>query len=150
MQSSQRAIHLNPNFAMAYASLGNIYKGLGETSLAMENTKKAYELLDKVSEREQFFIESQHFYIVTGDLEKARQVYELWAPAYPRDFIPPRALGVLYGQLGQHDKALMEDLKSLRIRPSVQQYVNLADSYLNLRSPPGGARDCRRGANEKA
>jgi eukaryotic-like serine/threonine-protein kinase len=144
VQSFQRAIHLDPNFAMAYASLGNIYSGLGENRLAIENTKKAYELVDKVSEREQFFIESHYFHIVTGDLEKARQVYELWAQAYPRDFIPPRALGVLYGQLGQHDKALIEDLKSARIRPSAQQYVNLASSYLNL----GRLQEARATVNE--
>ena len=132
VQSFQRAIRLDPNFAMAYASLGNIYSGMGETSLAVENTKKAYELLNKVSEREQFFIEAHYFYIVTGDLERARQVYELWGQAYPRDYIPPRALGVLYGQLGQHERALTEDLKSMRLRPSAQQYVNSASSYLNL------------------
>ncbi len=132
VQSFERAIRLDPNFAMAYASLGNIYSGLGETSLAVENTKKAYELLDNVSEREQFYIDSHYFQIVTGDLEKARQVYKLWAQTYPRDFIPSRSMGVIYAQLGQYDKALVEDLKSLRLKPDAREYANVVGSYLGL------------------
>jgi eukaryotic-like serine/threonine-protein kinase len=130
--SFERAIRLDPNFAMAYASLGNSYSNLGETNLGADNTRKAYELLGKVSEREQFYIESHYCGIVTGDLEKARQVYELWAQAYPRDFIPPRALGANFGQLGQYDKALVEDLASLRLRPSAPEYANVAFTYLHL------------------
>jgi len=128
----QRAIRLDPNFAMAYALLGNSYSKLGETSLAAENTRKAYEMLGKVSEREQFYIESHYDDIVTGDLERARQVYELWAQAYPRDFIPLRAMGANYGRLGQYDKALAENLASLRLWPSAPEYANVASSYLDL------------------
>ena len=57
---------------------------LGEPNLAAENTRKAYELRERVSELENFYIES-HYYQTTGELEKARQVYELWAQSYPRD-----------------------------------------------------------------
>jgi serine/threonine protein kinase len=128
----QRAIRLDPNFAMAYASLGNSYRVLGETNLATENTRKAYELLGKVSEREQYYIESHYYEIVTGDLEKARQVYELWGQTYPRDFIPSRSMGVIYAQLGQYDKALVEDLKALRLKPEAREYANAAGSYLGL------------------
>ncbi len=128
----QRAIRLDPNFAMAYASLGNSYSKLGEASLGAENMRKAYQLVGKVSEREQYYIESHYYDIVTGDLERARQVYELWAQAYPRDFIPPRALGSNYEQLGQYDKALAESLASLRLRPSAPEYANVASSYLDL------------------
>ena len=140
----QRAIRLDPNFAMAYASLGTSYSNVGETSLAAENTRKAYELLGKVSEREQFYIESHYYGTVTGDLERARQVYELWAQVYPRDFIPPRALGVNYGQVGQYDKALAESLASLRLRPSAPEYANVASSYLNL----GRVQEARATADE--
>ena len=128
----QRAIRLDPNFAMAYASLGNSYRVLGETNLAKENTRKAYELLGKVSEREQYYIESHYYEIVTGDLEKARQVYELWGQTYPRDFIPSRSMGIIYAQLGQYDKALVEDLKALRLKPDAREYANVAGCYLGL------------------
>ena len=67
---------------------GRAIRILGETSLAAENTRKAYELRDRVSEREKFYIESHYYQIVTGDLEKARQGYELWAQTYPRDWSP--------------------------------------------------------------
>ncbi len=129
----QRAIRLDPNFAMAYASLGVDYSNLGETSLASENTKKAYELRERVSEREKFYIESHYQHYVTGDLEKARQAYELWAQTYPRDLVPPNNLGVIYENLGEYDKALAESLEALRLDPgSGASYANLVAHYLYL------------------
>jgi serine/threonine protein kinase/predicted Zn-dependent protease len=128
----QRAIRLDPNFAMAYASLGQSYANLGETSLASENTKKAYELREWVSEREKFYIESHSNDLVTGDLEKARQVYELWAQTYPRDDVPPNNLGVIYRKLGQYDKALADFRENLRLSPDGLSYALLVDDYLHL------------------
>jgi DNA-binding winged helix-turn-helix (wHTH) protein len=81
----QRAIRLDPNFSMAYARLGNCYRMMGEPTLAAENTRKAYELREHVSELEKFYIESHYYQATTGELEKASQVYELWAQSYPRD-----------------------------------------------------------------
>src|ERR1700694_2455630 len=80
----QRAIRLDPKFAIAYTLLGWDYSKMGETSLAAENARKAYELRDRVSEREKLEIESNYHHFVTGDLEKARQTDELWAQTYPR------------------------------------------------------------------
>jgi tetratricopeptide (TPR) repeat protein/predicted Ser/Thr protein kinase len=129
----QRAIRLDPNFAMAYATLGVDYSNLGETSLASENTKKAYELRERVSEREKFYIESHYYHYVTGDLEKARQAYELWAQTYPRDLVPPNNLGVIYENLGEYDKALAESLEALRLGPgSGASYATLVAHYLYL------------------
>jgi tetratricopeptide (TPR) repeat protein len=102
----QRAIQLDPSFAMAYASLGMTDANRGERSLAAENTRKAYELRERVSEVEKFYIESHYYHLVTGDLEKARQIYELWAQCYPRDPLPPYRLGLVYRALGQNDKML--------------------------------------------
>jgi eukaryotic-like serine/threonine-protein kinase len=107
----QRAFSLDPNFAMAYARLGTVYFILGETSRATENTTKAYELREPVSEREKFYIISHYQSYVTGNQEKARQVYELWAQTYPRDMVPPNNLGSIYSMLGQYDKAYAEALK---------------------------------------
>jgi len=129
----QRAIRLDPNFAMAYASLGTSYSNVGETSLASENTKKAYELSDRVSEREKFYIESNYYRVVSGDLEKARQTTELWAQTYPRDETPPTNLAALYDNLGQYDKALSESREALRLAPeSDLSYSNLVSAYLSL------------------
>jgi serine/threonine protein kinase/Flp pilus assembly protein TadD len=128
----QRAIRLDPNFAMAYADLGVSYANLGETTLAAENTRKAYELRERVSEPEKFYIESHYYHIVTGDLEKALQAYELWAQTYPRDPVPPINLGVIYSILGQYDKALAEAREALRLNASGLNYANLTISYLHL------------------
>lgn len=128
----ERAIRLDPDFAMAYAALGAAHRNLGENSLAADNTKKAYELREQVSERERFYIESHYQSFVTGDLEKARQAYELWAQTYPRDFVPRPSLGATYWNLGQFDKALAEFREALRLDPRGLSYAGLVHSYIAL------------------
>jgi tetratricopeptide (TPR) repeat protein len=128
----QRAIQLDPNFAMAYASLGVCYSVFGETSLSEENTQKAYELRDRTSDREKLYIESHYYHFATGNLEKARQAYDLWAQTYPRDFVPLNNLGIIYGDLGEHDKSLAELRESIGLDPSGLAYDNLVTSYLQL------------------
>src|SRR5215469_14956448 len=81
----QRAVSLDPNFAMAYARLGTNYSNLGQTARAAENTRKAYELRERVSEREKLYIVSHYEHFVTGNLEAARKTYELWTQTYPRE-----------------------------------------------------------------
>jgi len=126
----QRAIRLDPNFAIAHSALGVMYSNLGETSLASDSTKTAYELRDRVSERERFLIESSFHYNVTGDLEKARQTYEVWAQIYPRDDVPPSNLGSIYRYLGQHDRALAEKYEAFRLNPDALSYANLVRYYV--------------------
>jgi serine/threonine protein kinase/Flp pilus assembly protein TadD len=129
----ERAIELDPKFAMGYAQLGTTYNNLGERILGAENTRKAYELRTHVSEWEKFYIESHYDHFVTGDLEKARQVYELWAQIYPRDWVPPTNLGVIFQTLGQHDKSLAEFREALRLSPTDSiSYGNLILGYLQL------------------
>jgi eukaryotic-like serine/threonine-protein kinase len=129
----QRAIKLDPNFAMAYTSLAVSYWNLGEPSLAAESARKAYELREQVSEREKFYIESHYYDGTTGNLEKARRNYELWAQTYPRDDVPPDNLNSLYQSLGQYDKALTEAREAFRLDPvSELSYDGLANSYLYL------------------
>ena len=129
----EQAIRLDPNLAIAYASLGTVYHNLGEKELAAENTRRAYELRAKVSEREKFYIESHYFDFVTGDLEKSRQVYETWTQMYPREQIPPLNLGVLYQNLGQYEKSLAEFKQALKLSPNdVLSYGNLVSVLVNL------------------
>jgi eukaryotic-like serine/threonine-protein kinase len=113
----QRAISIDPTFAMAYASLGIGYSSLGETHIAAENTRKAYELREHVSERERFYIEAHYHEVVTRNLEKARQAYELWGQTYPRDPTPPNNLGSIYAHLGQYDVALAKFQEAFRLDP---------------------------------
>jgi eukaryotic-like serine/threonine-protein kinase len=128
----KRAIELDPNFAVAYASLGLVYGNLGQASLAAENIKKAYDLRERVSEREKYRISALYYQNVTGELEQATQVYELWAKSYPQDVVPTGNLGVIYAYLGQIDKSLTASLESQRIAPDATGYFNLVGSYLAL------------------
>jgi tetratricopeptide (TPR) repeat protein len=98
--------------------------------LSAENIKKAYALRDRVSEREKYRISSLYYRTVTGELEQATQVYELWAKSYPQDSIPPGNLGVIYGELGQYEKALAATQEGQRLLPNAIGYSNLADCYL--------------------
>jgi len=91
---------------------------LGEEALAAENIRKAYELREPVSELEKFYIESHYYQATTGALEKARQVYELWAQSYPRDWGRPSAETYVSGMQGQHDKELIESREELRLNPT--------------------------------
>jgi tetratricopeptide (TPR) repeat protein len=69
---------------------------------------------------------------VTGELEQASQVYELWAKSYPQDVVPPGNLGYIYSMLGQYEKGLAATEESQRLAPDATGYANLADSYLDL------------------
>jgi eukaryotic-like serine/threonine-protein kinase len=130
----QHAVRLDPNFAMAYASLGAAYSDTGEPALAAEAARKAYELRGPVSEREKFAIEAEFYFDGSGDLLKARQTAELWAQTFPRDAAPVQRLGFIDNDLGQCDKALAEDLEAVRLDPTHPNSRNnlvLAYMYLN-------------------
>jgi len=103
----QRAIEIDPKFAMAYASLGFTYGLLGQPALSAENNKKAYELRERASDREKFFIAATYETQVTGDLEKALETCELWLQTYPREKNAHGILGAfVYPTLGQYEKGV--------------------------------------------
>ncbi|MGA9803334.1 MAG: protein kinase [Terriglobales bacterium] len=129
---TKRAIELDPNFAMAYVGLAVHYSNLGQASLAAENAKKAYDLRDRVSDRERYRISAFYFQYVTGEVEKATEAYELWAKSYPRDLVPHTNLGFIYSALGQFDKAIAETKASLRLEPTITGYGNLAGDYMTV------------------
>ena len=129
----EEAKSLDPNFAMAYARLSSNYGNTGQTAKAAENARKAYELRQRVSDRERFYIESSYELRMTENYEAARKIYETWAQAYPRDDIPPTNLGVVYMQLGDLEKALSLAQQSLRIAPdNAISYGNVLSGYLGL------------------
>jgi tetratricopeptide (TPR) repeat protein len=131
----QQAIKLDPNFAAAYNQLGVSYSNLGENSLASQNVVKAFVLRERVGEREKLIIQSNYYVTVHGDLEKARQSYELWSQTYPRDVGPHNGLCILYSMLGQYDQALQQCREDLRGEPEAGlAYGNLIYVYLALGS----------------
>jgi eukaryotic-like serine/threonine-protein kinase len=100
----ERALSLDPNFAMAYLRLGQSYQPLGEMDLCAESTRKAYELRERTSESEKLAISSFYELVVTGNLEAARTSYQLWAQTYPKDEEPPESLWITYTFMGDYDK----------------------------------------------
>jgi eukaryotic-like serine/threonine-protein kinase len=130
----KRAIELDPNFALAYDNLGVDYSNLNQPSLAGAYLNKAFDLRERVTEREKFHITSQYYGLAAGDLEKANQIYEMWIKVYPRDDVPYGDLGSNCMILGQYEKAAAQTRESLRIDPtsSVVPYINLGEIYLAL------------------
>jgi len=129
----ERAIELDPNFALAYASLGTAYANLRESDLAKQNYKKAYDLRGRVSAREDYAISAYYYNDVTGDLGKSDQTYELYAQAYPRNWVPHNNLGGNYAALGEWNKALAEGLEASRLNPdSGITYGSVIEFYCRL------------------
>jgi serine/threonine protein kinase/tetratricopeptide (TPR) repeat protein len=129
----RHAIEADPNFAMAYAMLGTTYHNLGEKVLAAQNTKKSYELRGRVSEWEKLYIESHYYHFVTGDLEKARQTYELWQQIYPRENLAANNLGEIYAMLGQYEKAKQKYGEALKLSHGDSlSYSNLVAANVRL------------------
>ena len=128
----QQAIRIDPNFAMAYLSLGLSYASMTDDRFT-ENVRTAYELRDRVSEWERLAIESRYCHSVTGNLLKARQTTALWAQTYPRDAVPANVLGEIDFQLGQYDSALAERREAVRLDPGgANLYIGLVGTYCAL------------------
>ena len=102
----QRAVDLDPNFAMAYSWMSTVYFDLNEVGRGAEYARKAYDLREKVSERERFSIEGNYYSFATGELEKAAQTYELWQQTYPRDDLPYMMLGFVSADPGKLGKGI--------------------------------------------
>ena len=129
----KRAVELDPNFAYAYLTLAVNYSNLNELGLSAEYARKAYELREKVSERERFSIEAFYYLNVTGELDKAAQTYELWQQTYPRNYQSYGNLGVISVALGNYERALSEYSEVMRLEPiNVVNYSNLGGVYMNL------------------
>jgi eukaryotic-like serine/threonine-protein kinase len=129
----KRAVELDPNFAQAYRSLSAMYGNLGEPEREAENVRKAYQLREKVSERERFYIEANYYWKATGELEKAVPAYELWQQTYPRDYALHVHLQAIYGSLGNLGKALDEAREAMRLEPnSALNYEILGADYMSL------------------
>jgi len=129
----QRAVEIDPNFAMAYASLGLAYSAGGESVLSAQNTTKAWQLRDRVSDRERFFIDFTYDRHVTGNLERAYQTLELWLQTYPRGPLTQPAPRALLGGLSTHGTGRFE--RGIEIsRPLIAEDPNFLYGYANLAS----------------
>jgi eukaryotic-like serine/threonine-protein kinase len=129
----QRAIELDPNFAMGYRAVGVDYTSLGEQARASESFAKAFQLREHASEREKLNIAGDYYLEVTGELEKAAQAYQEQVESYPRDFWPYNSLGLVFAGQGLYEKAADVSRQSIPINPSnVAPYVLLGDYNMAL------------------
>jgi DNA-binding winged helix-turn-helix (wHTH) protein/tetratricopeptide (TPR) repeat protein len=142
----KQAIDIDPQFAMAYAALGLMYGTTGESALATENIRKAYELRDRASDNERFFITAYHDGRATGNQEKAQKTCEAWAQAYPRNFVPHAMLsGFIYPAFGRYQQTAEDAEKAIQLGPeNAIGYLNLGDSYIYLDRPAGAEKTIQR------
>ena len=128
-----RAIALDPNFAYAYYRLAAAYGNSGQSELAAEATRKAFELRERVSERERLRINSGYHLIVTGDVNKSIESIELYNQTYPRDFQAHSNLGRYYTVIGQDDNGIKEAQETIRLYPDFGTPYNiLASAFRRL------------------
>jgi eukaryotic-like serine/threonine-protein kinase len=129
----KHAVELDPNFAMAYATLGVAYHNLTQQELGDIAIKKAFDLKERASERERLYISGHYHDEVTGDIDKAIEVFEQWVQIYPRDTTPRDNLSLRYGAIGQEEKALASASEAMRIDPKDGYAIqDVANAYLHL------------------
>ncbi len=128
----KRALELDPNYAQAYVSLGIPHLNANETGPTAENFGKAYELRDRVTQKDRFTIESFYFIGVTGELEKGIQTFTEAEKAYPKDPIWYMDLSAELMAIGQYEKSAAQAQESIRLVPAAAPYVNLMTSYVSL------------------
>jgi eukaryotic-like serine/threonine-protein kinase len=128
----QRAIELDPNFALAHLRLGVVAGNTGQFALGTKEVTKAFELRDRTSEYERLYI-TAYYYFNTGQLEKSLQQWELMKQTYPRDEVSRINVAVDYQVLGQFDKSVENCLDAIRLQPdTLNCYLVGATSYRNL------------------
>jgi eukaryotic-like serine/threonine-protein kinase len=129
----QRALELDPNFAMAHALLSGVYAFTGRFAEAPRYAQRAFELRDRVSERERFFISWRYFVDAEQAWDKALDLAVAWTKTYPREAFAFNSLGLASGTLGQHERAVAAFRQALALdRNFVFPYGNVAGSLMGL------------------
>jgi DNA-binding winged helix-turn-helix (wHTH) protein/tetratricopeptide (TPR) repeat protein len=128
----QRAIQLDPSFALAYDELGLDYYNLSQAGRAKEYFGKAFQLREHASEWERLAIAADYYLNVTGELDKAAQTYEEWIKSYPRNHEAYSSLGVVYATQGKYEKADEVTEQALRLSPTLASHGNTASYALAL------------------
>ena len=126
----KKAVELDPNFAMAWATLGVVSNNMGHGVEGAQAVRKAYDLRDRASQREKLYIQAHYYSEVTIDPEKALQVYAEWRQTYPRDTVAYVNAALAFSELGQPEKALDMASQAHRINPhDPYAYDNMAEAY---------------------
>ena len=133
LRYDERAIQLDPDFAMGYRAVGGDYYNLGEPGRASVYYAKAFDMREHANEREKLLITADYYSTVTGELNKAAQAYQELIERYPRDWESYNGLGTVLSAQGQYDKAGDAYRQTIRLNPdNVDPYVNLANAGLGF------------------
>jgi tetratricopeptide (TPR) repeat protein/predicted Ser/Thr protein kinase len=128
-----RAIALDPKFALAYWAVAGNYNDIAEYGQGRQYYEKAFEFRERTSEREKLLIAGYYYQDVTGELDKAAQIYREWVETYPRDYIAYGSLAMAESEQGLHEQALEANREFLRLSPdNAIGYVNLGSALLAL------------------
>ncbi|MGA7343364.1 MAG: tetratricopeptide repeat protein, partial [Terracidiphilus sp.] len=114
----QRAVELDPQFAMAYGAMANEYYNLSEPNLASQYYKKAFDLSDRVSVKEKLVLEAHYYSEGEQDMEQGIDTYRQWTETYPGDWVPWVDLANDYTQIGQYGPAISAAQQALRLQPN--------------------------------
>jgi tetratricopeptide (TPR) repeat protein len=146
----QRAVDLDQNFALAWSGLAIVHVNLGQRELAAKEAEKAFELRDRVSEREKLQISVSYYATVAVNPEKRNEILELWARAYPRDGRPHSMFGARYASIGQFEKAIEEFSEAIRLNPNLAPpYFGLATAFIRLNRFDEAREICERALKQK-
>jgi tetratricopeptide (TPR) repeat protein len=118
---------------MAYARIGVHYFNQGQVETTKTYIQKAYDLRDRVSERERLYIAEKYYNYVTGEVDQAVETLQTWSKLYPNDFVPHNNLSINYKLLGRHEDALKESLEASRLSPNnTSARTNVISNFLSL------------------
>jgi tetratricopeptide (TPR) repeat protein len=147
----QRAIAIDPEFAIGHAQVGFAYSIMGESALARPRTLKAYQLRDRASDVERFYIDTLYDRDFTGNLEREQRTLESWAESYPRDARPHGLVsGLAMSSTGQYEVAIAEADKAIALDPDLTPaYGNRAFHQLCLNRLDDALLTVRRAAERK-
>jgi tetratricopeptide (TPR) repeat protein len=127
----KRALDIDPDFALAHARIGALYENMAERALSISHRTRAFELRERASERERFYIESSYHLNVGFEPVKARATYEQWRQTYPRDATPLNNLGAAEAQAGRFDRAIDLYRAAVALDPALELFqVNLVASLM--------------------
>jgi eukaryotic-like serine/threonine-protein kinase len=126
----RRAIELDTEFALAYARLGTVYANLGQADESRKMTSRAYDLRNRVSEVERYYIEARYYSTVQNDVQKALDVYKVWLGTYPNDYTALTNAALLNKQQGDRAEAIRKLELATKVAPDQPLgFRNLGQSY---------------------